>query len=110
MNNGRIIHHTADILQKQKKKIYENLYTSKFEKGNTIYDPQYKKEFFPQSEDIPRMLKEDIDNLEKSITEEEMLQVLKGMQNDKSPGLDGFPAEFYKFFLQDIKHICSTHI
>ena len=26
------------------------------------------------------------------------------MQNDKSPGLDGFPAEFYKFFWQDIKN------
>ena len=50
------------------------------------------------------MLKEDRDNLEKPITQEEMLQALKGMQNDKSPGLDGFPAEFYKFFWQDIKN------
>ena len=33
-----------------------------------------------------------------------MLQALKGMQNDKSPGLDEFPAEFYKFFWQDIKN------
>ena len=50
------------------------------------------------------MLKEDRDNLEKPISQEEMLQALKGMQNDKSPGLDGFPAEFYKFFWQDIKN------
>ena len=54
--------------------------------------------------DIPRILKEDRDNLEKPITQEEMLQALKGMQNDKSSGLDGFPAEFYKFFWQDIKN------
>ena len=26
------------------------------------------------------------------------------MQNDKSPGLDRFPAEFYEFFWQDIKN------
>ena len=43
-----------------------------------------------------------------------MLQELKGMQNDKSPGLDGFPAEYYKFFLQDIKNylfnLCMTSL
>ena len=44
--------------------------------GNTTYDPQYEKEFFPQSEDIPRILNEDRDHLEKPITQEEMLQVL----------------------------------
>ena len=66
--------------------------------GNTIYSPQKEKEFFPQSEDIPRVLKEDRDNLEKTITQEEMLQALKGNQNDKSPSLDGFPAELYNFF------------
>ena len=32
-----------------------------------------------------------------------MLTALKGMQNDKSPGIDGLPTEFYKFFWKDIK-------
>ena len=33
------------------------------------------------------------------------------MQNDKSPGLDGFPAEFYKFFWQDIKnHLFNSYM
>ena len=52
LNNGRITDQTADILQEQMK-FYENLYTSKFQMGNTIYDPQYEQELFPQSEDIP---------------------------------------------------------
>ena len=82
----------------EQKKFYENLDTSKFQMGNTIFAPQYEKEFLAQSEDIPRILKEDRDNLEKPITQEEIIQALRGMQNDKSPGLDGFPAEFYKFF------------
>ena len=30
---------------------------------------------------------------------------LKEMSNDKSPGLDGFTTNFYKFFWTDIKHI-----
>ena len=76
LNNGRIIDQTEDILQEQKK-FYENVYTSKFHMGNTIYASQYDKEFFPQSEDIPKILKEDRDNLEKPITQEEMLQALK---------------------------------
>ena len=32
-----------------------------------------------------------------------MLTALKGMQNDKSPGIDGLPTECYKFFWKDIK-------
>ena len=32
-----------------------------------------------------------------------MLTALKGMQNDKSQGIDGLPTEFYKFFWKDIK-------
>ena len=35
---------------------------------------------------------------------------VKGMQNDKSPGLDGFPAERYKFFWQDIKNCLYINI
>ena len=56
-----------------------------------MYDPQYEQEFFPQSEDSPWILEEDRDNLGKLITQEEILQALKGMQNYKNPGLDGTP-------------------
>ena len=76
LNNGRTVEQTADILQEQNK-FYENPYTSKFQKGNTIYDSQYEKEFFPQSEHIPRMLKEDGDNLEKQISQEKCYRHLK---------------------------------
>ena len=31
-----------------------------------------------------------------------MARVLKNMQNDKSPGPDGFTTNFYKFFFKDI--------
>ena len=60
-----------------------------------MYDPQYEQEFFPQSEDIPRISEEDRDILGKPITQEEILQALKGKQNDKSSGLGGHPAELY---------------
>lgn len=31
-----------------------------------------------------------------------MLQALKNFKNDKTPGTDGFTAEFFKFFWRDI--------
>ena len=75
LNNRRIIDQTAHILQEQK--IYVNLYTPKFQSGNTIYDPQYEQEFFPQSEDISKILEEDRDHLGNFIAQEEMLHALK---------------------------------
>ena len=37
---------------------------------------------------------------EKEISEEEALAVLKRMNNQQSPGSDGFTTEFYNFFLE----------
>ena len=39
---------------------------------------------------------------EKEISEEEALAVLKRMNNQQSPGSDGFTTEFYNFFWKDI--------
>jgi hypothetical protein len=39
------------------------------------------------------------------IKSEEMLVALKNMKNGKSPGLDGFTTEYYKFFWSDLKYL-----
>lgn len=52
--------------------------------------------------DIPKfnsVMKEKIEN---NISREEILTSLKGMKNNKSPGSDGFTAEFFKFFWSDL--------
>jgi hypothetical protein len=41
--------------------------------------------------------------MEGELTLPECLNVLKNMSNGKSPGLDGFTNEFYKFFWIDIQ-------
>ena len=56
--------------------------------------------------DIPKLQKHMINNLEGNIDEHELLSVLKNMKNNKSPGSDGFTVEFFKFFWNDLK----THI
>ena len=57
--------------------------------------------FFPENntklDDIER------NTCEGELTPEECLLALKSMDNNKTPGADGLPADFYKIFWQDIK-------
>ena len=41
--------------------------------------------------------------MERPISEEELLKLIKALLNNKAPGEDGLPAEFYKVFWIDIK-------
>ena len=48
------------------------------------------------------MNSEDKENCEGLLTKEECLQALKSMNNEKTPGTDGLPVEFYKVFWNDL--------
>ena len=48
--------------------------------------------------EAPTLSSEEKESLEELVSEEEALAVLKRMNNQKSPGSDGFTTEFYKFF------------
>lgn len=60
--------------------------------------------------DIPKLDNITADFLDRDISEREILNVLKGMKNNKSPGSDGFSAEFYKFFWNDLKIYITSAI
>lgn len=47
---------------------------------------------------LPQLNKQQIDTLKLPLSEQELSNALKHMPNNKSPGPDGFPAEFYKQF------------
>ena len=49
--------------------------------------------------EAPTQEKESLDRL---ISEEEALTVLKRINNQKGPGSDGFTTEFYNIFWKDI--------
>jgi hypothetical protein len=49
-----------------------------------------------------RLTLEESKELEGLITMKEITSALKTMNNNKSPGIDGFSAEFFKFFFVDI--------
>ncbi len=72
-----------------------------------FYSKLYSSEKHPTQKDIdsflnninlPQLSKHQINTLESPLTEHEFFNALKLMPNNKSPGPDGCPAEFYKHF------------
>ena len=84
-----------NILSEQKH-FYQDLYTSK----NIRTDSTQTAESFLSSLDIPRLTEEQKLSCEGKITPEECAAVLENFQNNKSPGNDKIPVEFYKKFCQ----------
>ena len=53
--------------------------------------------------------------LDEPITLQEIGLAIKSMKNNTSPGIDGFPIEFFKFFWSEFKdwiyrYICSRNL
>jgi hypothetical protein len=53
--------------------------------------------------DIPRVTPEENITLTATFTEKEVLDAIMEMEENKAPGPDGFPAEFYQCFWEVIK-------
>ena len=76
---------------------YESLFKEKlsFKNENLI---QYLENI-----SMPCLSKENQDSCEGVITEKELFEALKYMQNNKSPGNDGLSKEFYETFWEELK-------
>ena len=88
LNNGEEIYETKDIV-KEVKTFYERLYLDRQLDDCEISD---------MVEDMPTLTLHEKASLEGKITLNEASFALKNMKNNKSPGSDGFTAEFFKFF------------
>ncbi|KAL9978135.1 hypothetical protein ACROYT_G015622 [Oculina patagonica] len=84
-----------DILQ-ECVNFYSDLYSSR-----TIQNNKEDLDFFPRDNSV-RLDEDCKDSCEGLLSANECLSALKTMESNKSPGSDGFPAEFYKFFWNDI--------
>lgn len=58
---------------------------------------------FLHSLSLPKLDDDEIDNLEKSISMEELESAVKSLNKGKSPGLDGLPPEFYLAFWDQVE-------
>ena len=68
---------------------YEQLYGNKF-------DNLEEMDNFLETYDLPKLNQEEIDQLNRPITRNEIEHVIKTLPTNKSPGPDGFADEFYQ--------------
>jgi hypothetical protein len=73
---------------------FENLYSNKFENLEEMHR-------FLNTFDHPKLNQEDINHQNKSITQNEIESAIKSLPKKKSPGPDGFSAEFYPTFKEE---------
>lgn len=92
--DGKEYTETKDILNLQKD-FYKKLYS----KNEDLNEENIEMLIGENSEKLSDL---DSEKLEGEIKYSELLQALKNMKNDKSPGQDGFTSEFFKFFWVDI--------
>ena len=92
MDDGKTITDQFEILN-ETKSFYENLYSCRDSQLTDInlYD-------ILQNVDVNTLSIEDSNAIEGPIKYEEASHVLKAMSNNRSPGSDGFSAEFFKMF------------
>ena len=57
---------------------------------------------FLEKYNLPKLNKEEIENINRPITSMEIKSVIKNLPTNKSPGPDGFRAEFYQKLREEL--------
>ena len=60
---------------------------------------------FLERNNLPRLNQEEIQNMNRQITSNEIETVIKNLPTNKSPGPDGFTGEFYQTFREKLTPI-----
>lgn len=96
LNNGKTVSEMNAILQEQKS------FYSKLSSSRNVTDALDRDEYFFKLES-PKLNPDQVRECEGPLSEVELLSALKNTNNNKAPGPDGFPCEFYRKFWVDLK-------
>jgi hypothetical protein len=91
---GEITKNTTEI-QEIIRDYFEDLYSNKFENLEEM-------DRFLDAYNHPKLNQEDINQLKRSITQNEIEATIKSLPKRKSPGPDGFSAKFYWTFKEEL--------
>ena len=64
-----------------------------------------EREKFLEKHNLLRLIQEEIENINRPITSNEIDTVIKNLPTNKSPGPNGFTGEFYQTFREELTHI-----
>lgn len=87
--SGSLLTETSDI-RKQATTFYSDLFKSAFTEQPMLSDTFLNG--------LPKLRKKSAELLDKPLALEELQAAVGGMQNGRTPGIDGLPVEFYKVF------------
>ena len=79
-------------------RLYQQLYANKM-------DNLEEMDKFLEKYNFPKLNQEEIENLNRPITSMEIETVIRNLPANKSPGSDGFTAEFYQKFREELTPI-----
>ena len=88
----------SEILQEQFR-FYADLYQTKLKNQSKAAG----KNVFLDNTSIPELTQTDKDICDSPLTLTDLTNALKDMADDKSPGVDGFSTNFYKYFWNDLQ-------
>ena len=94
---GEVTTDTAEI-QRIMRDYYKQLYANKM-------DNLEEMDKFLEKHNLLRLNQEEIENINRQITNTEIETVIKNLPTNKSPGPDGFTGEFYQTFREKLTPI-----
>ncbi len=98
--NNNIINDECSI-NEELTSFYKNLYSENLNTNDKSYIEN--SNIFNEIKNNPTLSETQKRYCDNNINEEEILSNLKKLHNNKTPGTDGLPSDFYKFFWSDIK-------